>query len=151
MPIDLESLEALSADERSEIRARLDLLEKSTKPMLSREDMVLWDAIMDEFPGRQPLAAFVTGYGIRKYRDRGQILADLVARAAPGATAPMRDAIRGIILHCLFKYLESWGHPFGPKAMLDHMDKAHHAVDQDWPGYVRNGMLHLVITFASKK
>lgn len=142
-------LSTLSPEELLELKAKLDLAIQGKRKPTDLKDHGLSLTLAVMLPFFDPIK-FARAYGRSKYIERANYLAALVDRAGPGAERNVKTAMREIIMQCLARWLESIAVPITATTLMNNIERAEYATDQDYPHYVRNGKLPIVLTLARR-
>lgn len=148
MKIDIEQL---NEEETRELVAQLSYKLKNAKSparAFSDAEIALWSALGNAVPSARylALAEFVDKNSAKAYRVASAMVEELLDVAlVTGSRRAMRYAVRERILLCLRDYLVSTRLPITARTMLQNVDKLEYAVDQQFPGYLRAGLLSRIV------
>jgi hypothetical protein len=145
-----EDIMLLSADDREQLLSNLQRDSQKTlmsKP-LSREESVVFDALMSVCDVKIAQNRFLESYGRAKYAEKVQTVYEYVASTRKFLRLPQVQALVALCLRCLANDLKSREIPTTPKIVLDNLNFLAHAVDKAFPGYASAGLLHRLVDAA---
>jgi hypothetical protein len=148
MKIDIEQL---NEDETRELLAQLSYKLKNAKSptrAFSDAEVALWNALGNAVPSARyvALSEFLDKTSAKAYRIASAMVEEVLdISLATGSRRAMRYAVRERILLCLRDYMVSIKVPVTARTMLQHIDKLEYAVDQQFPGYLRAGLLSRIV------
>jgi hypothetical protein len=93
-----------------------------------------------------PLNVVRERVGRIRYHEASSALAEFVeSGSSPGTRRMDQHAMMVTCLDCLADYLEARGIPVAPRSIISNFSMLGHAVNQAFPGYHANRMLHYVV------
>lgn len=148
--LDMQSLvDGLSSAQKAELRNLLNFDASKTRRGFSTWEKAVYDEMVRvsvEGPGRYaPLEVFAKQQGVGKFNEGCAALDEFISKnCAEIMRLPRRVAVVKLMLQALSDYLVSIDVPPTPKTLLNNIKLTGWAVDQQFPGYVSNRLLHML-------
>lgn len=139
----------LNDDERDELLAQLSFATKATRGKFrsfTETEIALWNAIINTIGIPRDLVDYANKNGITTFRAAAAIMNELIDIAIPGTVRrSLRTAVKERMIRCLADDLRTAGIPVTITTILKNFPRLEYAVDRQFPGYLRAGLLDKIV------